>query len=361
MNILMLRPQIELGGVSAHIKLLASGLRETGQQVSVAASGGEWMPALESAGIAVFTFPLHPSTPLNLARSILRLSHFVRVNQIDLLHSHHRFTTIVGRMVQRLTGVPLITTVHEFKIDGQLTAPLWARNMTIAPSQALKAHLVSFYGACPDQVFVIPHAIEIDCVSDNQRRANALPISAGSLTIGYIGRLSPEKGARYFLESIPLIRRRYPDIQCVIAGDGPEAMALRRLADNLGLDSAQIFLGARQDIDALLDTLDVVIIPSLSESFSMVALEAMRAARPVIATAVGGLPEVVRDGETGLLAAPASPDALSEKIVLLLVDPELRRRLGARGRQVLKEAHHPALMVARTLDAYRAARSAGQR
>jgi glycosyltransferase involved in cell wall biosynthesis len=361
MNILMLRPQIELGGVSAHIKLLASGLRETGQQVSVAASGGEWKSALESAGIAVFTFPLYPSTPLHLARSALRLRHFVRINRIELLHSHHRFTTIVGRMVQRLTNVPLIATVHEFKMDGQLTAPLWAGNMTIAPSQALKAHLVSFYGARGDRVFVIPHAIEIDCVSGKEPRATALPIAASSVTIGYIGRLSPEKGARYFLESIPLIRRRYPDIQCVIAGDGPEAAALRRLADNLGLDSAQVFLGARQDIGALLETLDVVVIPSLSESFSMVALEAMRAARPVVAAAVGGLPEVVRDGETGLLATPASPDSLSEKIGMLLVDPELRRRLGARGRQVLKEEHTPALMVARTLDAYRAARSAGKR
>src|ERR1700712_4421218 len=118
MNILMLRPQLEIGGVTAHIKLLAGGLRATGHTVSVATAGGEWASALQAAGITIRSFPLYPSTPLHLLRSALQLRRFVQRNQIDLLHSHHRFTTIVGRIVQRMTGVPLVATIHEFKTDG---------------------------------------------------------------------------------------------------------------------------------------------------------------------------------------------------------------------------------------------------
>jgi glycosyltransferase involved in cell wall biosynthesis len=286
MNILMLRPQIELGGVTAYIKLLSQGLVARGHQVRVATGGGALARSLGEMGLPVATLPLYPSTLPHLTRSALQLRRFVRTHHVDLLHSHHRFTTIVGRFVQRLVRVPLIATIHEFKDDGRLTARLWARNITIVPSQALKDHLVTLFQANAQDIFVIPYGIDLASdacvVPANPPIAPAL--HANDLSVGYIGRLSPEKGARYFLESIPLISPHWPNIRWVVVGDGPEASQLRQLADHLGLDAAQLFLGARNDIDALIKTLDIVVIPSLSDNFPMVALEAMRAGRAVVAT-----------------------------------------------------------------------------
>jgi glycosyltransferase involved in cell wall biosynthesis len=348
MNVLMLRPHLEVGGVTAHIQLLAAGLRERGHHVGLAAAAGDAVPTLGAAGFAVQRLPLYPSNPLTLARSALRVARMVRRERIDLLHSHHRFTTIVGWIVRRLTGVPLLATVHEFKRDGRATARIWAGRVSIAPSQALKDHLVSFYGAPASRIFVVPHALDLsgDTVA---------PPDGTAPLVGYVGRLSPEKGVRYFVESMPLIRRRFPAARFAIVGDRPDAAGLRRRTGELGLDPQEIFWGQRQNAAALLGTFVVVVIPSLEESFSMVALEAMRAARPAVASAVGGLPEVVRDGRTGLLVPPGCSRALANAVSLLLANRVLRHQLGKRGRQVLHAEHGPDAMVERTLQAYQAA------
>jgi glycosyltransferase involved in cell wall biosynthesis len=347
MNVLMLRPQLEVGGVAAHIGVLGRGLVREGHRVMVGTGGGPQIPALRAAGISIFELPFYPSTVSNLARSVAQLRRLVRTQRIDLLHSHHRFTTIVGRAVSWLTGVPLVATVHEFKADGRLTAACWARGPTIVPSQALKEHLVSFYGSRREAVAVIPHAIE------PLPAAESRPLRvAAEARVGYIGRLAPEKGARFFVESIPLIRREFPASRFLIVGAGPEEQGLRELARRLGLADADLFLGNRGDVAELIDSFDVVVIPSLFESFSLVALEAMRAGRPVVASAVGGLPEVVRDGETGVLVPPGSPAALAGAVGSLLADAARRRELGVRAHAVFCAEYNPAAMVARTLDVY---------
>lgn len=359
MNVLMLRPQLELGGVSAHIKLLARGLIEQGHLVSVATSGGALAPALSAANIPLFNFPFYPSTPINLIRSVALLRQFVHEHQIDLLHSHHRFTTIIGRLVRGITRAPLLVTVHEFKTDGKLTAALWAQNTTIVASNALKSHLVSFYGVPSSDIFVIRHAIEpLKAVADQTPVdcAHISSVGAEGMLVGYIGRLSPEKGPRFFVTSIPLILRAFPAARFVVVGAGPEEPQLHALALELGLDPAALFVGSQVDVDVLLERLDLVVIPSLWENYPLVALEAMRAGCPVVATTVGGLPEVVRDGATGLLAPPGSPAALAAAVCELLSNSDRRRELGAHARQIFQAEYSPEVMIAQTLEAYQAAR-----
>lgn len=360
MRILMLRPQIELGGVTSHILLLARGLLEHGHQVEVATTGGDALHLLEQMGVPVFMSPLYPSTALNLVRSVMRLVHLVRANRVDILHSHHRFTAIVGRLVSRLTSVPLVATIHEFKDDWHLLASLWMGDMTITPSEALKHHLVSFYAGKGEDIVVVPNAVDLGEVPDAAQCAavrEALIPDPDALTVGCIGRLSPEKGVRYFVQSIPLIIKFAPKVRFLVVGDGPEQQALTRLTYDLGLRPSQILLGPRTDIPEIMQLLDVVVIPSVSESFSLVALEAMRAARPVVATSVGGLPEVVRHGETGRLVPPESPRALAQTICDLLADSAQRRRLGERGRQIVLEEYAASLMVDRTIEVYQRAKA----
>ena len=359
MNILMLRPQLELGGVSAHMKLLARGLIEQAHRVSIATAGGVSASALSAAAIPIVELPFYPSRLSNLIRSVALLRRFVYTHQVDILHSHHRFTTIVGRIVQALTQVPLIASVHEFKEDGKLTAPLWARNTTIVASAALKSHLVSFYGARGSDIFVIRHAIEPRSAADASiARQSERQFLAGAknILVGYIGRLSVEKGARYFVASIPLILWECPTARFVIVGAGPEEPQLRALALELGLDPNALFLGSQVDVYGLLEQLDVLIVPSLFENYPLIVIEAMRAGCPIVATKVGGVPEVVRDDATGVLVPPGSPEDLAAAVVALLSDPERRRRMSEQARQLFQAEHSPAAMVAGTLAAYQAVR-----
>jgi glycosyltransferase involved in cell wall biosynthesis len=358
MRILMLRPQIELGGVATHLDLLCRGLLERGHWVGAATAGGNNLQVLQRAGVPIFKSSLYPSTPLNLIRSVVTLTRYVRANQIDTLHSHHRFTTVVGKILSKIVKIPLVVTLHEFKQDWRLLASVWTGSVTITPSQALKSHLTSFYGVANTDIVVVPNAISIvqNDPLHHQERVPTVMSSSRIPTVGYIGRLSPEKGVQYFVESMPLIKQCAPSTQFAIVGNGPDEAELKNKARRLGLNPSRIFWGTRNDIPEFLKSLDIVVLPSVSESFSLVALEAMYAERPIVATTVGGIPEVVRDGETGFLVPPRSSLALAEAVCNLLADPEACRRLGSRGRQLVLTEYTPHVLVDRTLDAYQRAK-----
>jgi glycosyltransferase involved in cell wall biosynthesis len=354
MRILMLRPCMEQGGVTSHLALLSRGLLDRGHDVIVATSGGEGLPLLRRQGVSVTHSYLSPSTPLNLLRSVTQLVSLCRTARPDILHSHHRFTTIVGRLVGRLTNTPLVASVHEFKEDWRRLASFWTADTTVTPSQSLRRHMSEFYGVRGSKVLVIPHGVASDRPTAAQCAAarELLSLRPDTLLVGCVGRLSPEKGVRYFVESAPLIRQRFPNAEFIVVGDGPERESLTSLAASLGLHPPHVFLGVRDDVAAFVELMAVVVIPSLSESFSMVALEAMRSARPVVGTSAGGLVEVIRDGETGLIVPPGAPAALADAVCRLLGDAGLRLLLGERGRQLALEEYAPSRMVERFVEIY---------
>jgi glycosyltransferase involved in cell wall biosynthesis len=347
MKILFMRPRVELGGVAAHMELLSAGLQRHNVAVSLATAGGESLGRFTKLRIPVFECPsLHPSSVPNLLRSVLRLGALVRSADYDLLHSHHRFTTTVGRFVSRLSGVPLLATVHEFKQNHRAMTWLWTGDAAIVPSNALREHLIAHYNVPPGRVHVVYNAVEAPRPSTEELTHNR------PLRVGYIGRLSPEKGARYFLDSVPLIRSVVPDVRFVIAGTGPEEPELRKQASALGLDPTELFLGSSSNVPMLLKSLDLVVVPSLAESFSLVALEAMHYGRPVVASAVGGIPEVVRHEETGLLVPPGDAAALAQAVKVLAVDPARRAAMGARAIEVARTTFSPVALVEQTLAVY---------
>jgi glycosyltransferase involved in cell wall biosynthesis len=365
MNVLMLRPQVELGGVTTHIGLLGAELVARGHAVSLIttrnSANEQFEKGVRSRGVKLFSGSLYPSTPYNLYKSIVDVSRIVRQNNIDILHSHHRFTTVVGRLVSVITNTPLVVTVHEFKQNWRLLASLWQGNITITPSQALKDHLQSVYKIADAHIFVIPHAIQAQPEYNPARIASLrerLNLTPTSICITFIGRLSEEKGCQFFIEAVPLIERSNKDIRFMVIGSGPDETALQRQAQKLGQDIA--FLGNRNDISDLLQLTNIVVIPSVTESFSLVALEAMLAARPVVAAAAGGLVEVVRHGITGFLVPPKSPSHIAESVLTLVHDPELRDRLGLQGKHIVLEEYTTSALAERTIEVYKFVLSSGK-
>ncbi|MFN8489843.1 MAG: glycosyltransferase family 4 protein [Caldilineaceae bacterium] len=356
MKILMLRPQIEIGGVRTVMTTLSLGLLQQGHSVVVGTYNEESPGYFEQRQIPIVHLPLYPSTLGNFARSVQHLKSLVKKQQIDVIYSTHRFTSIIGKLVSKLTDTPLVVSVYEIKQDRRILAPLWTCNTNIVSSQALKDHLVSHYKLKGNTITVIPTGINPSLVADrasSSRLRSEVFQATDWPIVGYIGRLSQEKGVADFIDSIALLNQRQPLAHFVIVGSGPEEQALQQQAHSLNLGDSTLFLGTRQDILELLDIMDIVVIPSLSENFPAVALEAMRAERPVVATTVGGLPEIIRNQLTGLLVPPQSPAQLADAIYTLIQDPKLRKQMGKCGQETVLQEYSTERMIERYIAVFK--------
>ncbi len=174
----------------------------------------------------------------------------------------------------------------------------------------------------------------------------------GTLRVMLVANLRPVKSVETLLQAAPAIIKQIPKTRFEIIGEGSDRPRLEQLASQLGVGDQVLFHGSRADVDQLLNGGAVGVLTSTSEGFSNSILEYMRAALPVVATAVGGNKEVVRDGETGLLIPPRDPEALSQKLIQLLTDSALRTRMGAAGRQLLEQRFSLKQMIAAHQDYY---------
>lgn len=172
-------------------------------------------------------------------------------------------------------------------------------------------------------------------------------------TVLLLGRLAKEKGHALLLEAFKILGSRRPSLIAMFAGVGPLEAELKAKCKAAGLTDQVRFLGYRQDLQRLLAAADLVVLPSISEGLPLAAVEALAAARPIVATAVGGTPEVVLDGQTGLLIAPNDSAALAEAMHRLLTDPALALRLGTNGRLFAERHFDVRLQIERTMALYR--------
>ena len=355
MKILMMRPLIEEGGVQRFMELLGGGLVARGHSVTVVAHADRLPGRLAEHGVEVRTCPLYPSTVANLALATRAVAALVSEEQYDLLLSTHRFTTMVGKLVSLITRVPMIATLHERPRHLGRLAGFWTGRCTVVPSQALKDDLVTRLRQNSEHIVVIPNGITLLNPAPLDRVA-ALRASLGLKpdipVIGYVGRLSPEKGVHDLLDSLALLRTRETPFQAIIVGDGVIGLSLKERAVEMQLQDQIIFTGNRSDVPDLMALMDVVAVPSVHESFGLVILEAMNAMRPVVATRVGGIPDLVQEDVTGILVPPASPQAFAGALARLIVDPECCQRMGYAGRKIVEMRYSANVMVERYLDLF---------
>jgi len=177
-------------------------------------------------------------------------------------------------------------------------------------------------------------------------------IEADAPIVGVIARLEPEKGHRTLLDAWPLVLRRVPGARLLVVGEGSLLTELAWQARELGIERRVVFTGRRDDIPAVTAALDVAVLPSYREAQGMVILEAMALSRPVVATNVGGIPEMIEDGVSGLLVPPHDPDALAAAIVQLLVDHPYADTIGRKGHDVAHERFSIEFMVRAIEDIY---------
>jgi glycosyltransferase involved in cell wall biosynthesis len=304
---------------------------------------GEWASELEDIGIEVVALDrqpgFHPSLGHRIAQQATRRG-------VDVLHCHHYTPFVYGGLARvERRGLSVLYTEHGRLSDAaptlkrRLVTPLLARlaNEMYAVSEDLRRYLISA-GFPAARVGVITNGIHVGSAPDAEavRRAKRLlgaiddrPIAAA------IGRLDPVKDLSVLLDAFAQLSQR--EARLVIIGDGPEAQQLLSHATTHGLEGRVQFLGYRQDVRELYPGVDLLVNTSISEGISLTLLEAMAACVPIVATAVGGTPEVVVDGVTGLLVPPRSPSAVAIALDELLQSPDRRRHMSIAGRARVEE------------------------
>jgi len=314
----------------------------------------------ERLGLAVQRMTLEGSQPLGQRqRWFRRLVSLLRDEGVDVFHQH-RTGPYRGRwacLAARAARVPVVVATEHQAPDRRLRG--WQRwlnwgadlllDRLIVVSEDNRRQQIETGRRRPGLVETVHNGVDLAHLVPSspkilsQKRAE-LGIPPQAPVVGTVGRLHRQKGIPTLLLAGARLRQRYPDLRLLLVGDGPMRDEVRRQIDELGLQDAVVLAGYRTDVADMLALMDVFCLASLWEPFGLVLVEAMALRRPVVATRVDGIPEVVADGETGLLVPPGRNEPLSEAIARCLDDPALAARLGGAG---CRRAH--AMFTARAM------------
>ena len=292
------------------------------------------------------TYPLFEHQPYDLALAT-KMATVARAEKLDLFHVHyaipHSISGILAReSIKDKRYVPVITTLHGTDITlvgadrSYLPITRYALQQSdgvTAVSKFLKRATIETFDF--DDVEVIPNFIcpshyrkLTDCSLNNELAPN------GEKLLVHVSNFRPVKRAIDCVEIFAKVRKEYPNVRLVMVGDGPERAAVKHQAKVLGVEDDAVFVGKKANIADYLGVSDIFLLPSELESFGLAALEAQACELPVIATRIGGIPEVVNDGESGFLSDIGDVEKMSADALKLLTNDEMRRAFGARGREI---------------------------
>jgi glycosyltransferase involved in cell wall biosynthesis len=356
------------GGVEEVVLALATRLDPSEFRVAIAAP----VTLLDAfaahlAPHPIDTLPVDAESWLRRAE-VDRLAGFLRTWRPEVVNPHLFRSTLVSVPLARWHRVPaIVETYHgrEGWRQGRLSAPFALdRAMShlidrvIAVSEAARDFLVLRKGYAARKVVVVPNGRDLTTFTPGVHREEVrkeLGLDPSVPVVGVVGRLEQQKGHAYLLEAWPAVLAELPDARLVLAGDGSLRETLMHTACALRIADRVIFLGFRPDVPRILDAIDVLALPSLYEGMPLTVIEAAAMARPVVATAVDGTVEVVRDGVTGVLVPPQDPPALARALAAILGDPARAARMGASGRTWACERFDLDRQVEATARAYRGA------
>lgn len=356
----------EFGGAERHILNLAQAMDAQRVELTVCCLfEAPFCQMAREAGLPAVAMPMRRKTDWSAFK---RLRDYIASTGFDLVHTHGVRANLVGRLAAR--GAPgvraVVTTVHSLmsmdypgflnRVANVLTERA-LRGLTdhfIAVSEGLRQNLIK-EGVPPGKITVIYNGLDLDgfrpgVEPGSIRKRWGIP---GDVPVfGIVGRLHPVKGHAYFLRAAARVLESEPGARFLVVGYGPDRPVLENLAGELGITGRVIFTGFVQDIPALLADLDALVIASLSEGLPFTAVEAMAAGVPVLATAVGGLPEIIEHGRTGLLVPARDPQALAGGMRWILQNPGRVREMVESGRRVARDKFSAAAMARRTGELY---------
>ena len=292
------------------------------------------------------------SDHFRIIRCVKDLYRYLSKGSIHIVHTHGYFADIIGLPVSKMLRIPHISTCHGFiSTDKNLfiyntldRVILRLSNRIVAVSDRIKNDLIR-WGIKESRIIVIENAVEGNYhkglfVKKRREKKEQLNIPEDQFIIGYIGRLSKEKGIQYLIEATSILNEPGIPITVMIIGKGPQKDELRGLVKDKGIEHKFVFIGFQSDIEDWIPALDAFILPSLTEGTPMALLEAMSSGVPVIASRVGGVPKIIVNGKNGLLVQPRDPKGLAQAIKELFQDYPLRKRMGENAASLIAEKYN---------------------
>jgi len=337
-----------IAGAERHLLDLLPGLRANGidaQFLLLTPPGEAAQPLIEAARARDI-----PTQTLSLPRSaspsaLMELSNLLRDSKPDIVHTHLIHADLYGTIATRLAGIRRV--IHSVHNDNPhfdrlplrvMFRALWAlTERGVCISQAVQRYVLKVEGAPADKLHQIYYGLPLPVPRYDRQTIRAglaaqiLDLPIDGVWVGIFSRLIEQKGIPYGLAAFAQVASEYPTAHLLIAGDGVLRADLEAQAQNLGLGGRVHFLGWRTDAPQLMAGLDLFLMPSLWEGFGMTLLEAMAQAVPILGSTAGAIPEVVRDGDTGLTVPPADATAIAIALRRLLADASLRQRMGLAG------------------------------
>jgi glycosyltransferase involved in cell wall biosynthesis len=292
---------------------------------------------LRTAGVRTLTLTRASRTDLLAWRPLISL---LRRERTDILHCHMFGSNVSGTILGRLTGVPVVIAhEHVGSFEGNAMRRLLDRELIgrhahafLTVSNEARRQMIEVVGVDPSIVRVLPNGIPPLPPPSGHDLRNELGLAPGEPIVGTVGMYRREKALDILIRSVSLVAREFPTLKVLIVGGGPEEAALRGLVDELELNRVVTFTGPRSDVADFLAIFDIAVLSSDYEGTPLSVIEYMAAGKPVVATRVGGVPDLVKHGVHGLLVRRRDPEGLARAVVRLLRDPALRARMGEAGR-----------------------------
>lgn len=340
MNILIVFSQPwAVGGAETHVTDLVKGLVQRGQAVYLAVHANR-SPQLEGIVKEQFVLNFRSKNPLDYVQLTHQVAGIVKQCNIDVIHAHQRTSGYVAAYINYLTEAPFLVTVHDpwnRAYGKKIHAKIYDHIITV--SEFLRNRFIYEFGFLPEKVHTIHNGADQDRYNPAQydRRQLAglgdeLAIKPQEKVISLIARLYKSKGQQYLIEAAPTIVQRFPHTKFLLVGDGPHEGLLRQRIQALGLTDYFIFTGYRQDIPEIITLSDIVVRPSEMEGLPINVIEAMLMAKPVIATNIAGVPEMIDHGCNGFMIDVGDVSGLARNLIHILEDDTRKNAIGQAAR-----------------------------
>lgn len=369
----VVRPAV--GGMRTHVLQLVTGLRSYGFESELACPGDSDLVryGLE-AGLLVHPVPIvGPLRPMRDLFAVISLAEVIRERRPALIHAHGSKASLIARVATMLSRrTPTIVTVHNQVLYGgvsrtagrvYVTLERWLARRTshvITVSEAVRRELLDDYGLPAEKVTTVHNGLDLApflVAGDRHAARERYGVPADALVFGLAARFAPQKGLDVLVDAAVPVLEADPRAWLIVAGDGPLLEVVRTKARATTVRDRMLFPGFETDMPGLLAALDLYVTPSIAEGLGLATIEAMAAGLPVVGTAVGGTPEVVDDGVTGVLVPPGKAAPLGAAIARLLGSAAQRKRMGDAGRRRAVAEFGEATMLERTAALYREALS----
>lgn len=354
LKILFVIGTLDVGGTEQQLVKLATGLDRGRFEpvVCCLSARGVLADRLTDAGIRVKSFDFRGIrrqrslviAPFAVAVTLIRLYRWVRSEAPDLVHGMLFHAYVIGTLIARAACVPVVVSSRrslshfkEGKPHYRIAEKVVNRmtDLVIGNSEAVRRDALNTERLLPEKVRVVYNGLDIDRFTEraDEGLREEIGLPPASPVVAVVANFIHYKGHNYFLEAWSRLVRGFPDAVALLVGDGPLREPMEREAAERGVADSLRFLGTRHDVPAILALSDLLVHPSLEEGFSNAIIEAMAAGKAVVATRVGGNPEAVEDGVTGLLIPARDSTALATAVIRLLERPEERQAFGERGRR----------------------------